>query len=496
MSSFFAAAYIVFLASACLVYFVLPKAVRSCWLLVCSYLFYMYDPANAGFLALLLAVTALTYCAALLLERLRGAAARRACLIAALCACLGCLCYYKYFAFLGSTFAGLFGVGAGRFAVDPVAPLGISYFTFSVVGYLIDVYRGQQTAEKDFFVYALFVSFFPCIVTGPIERAKHMLPQLKKPQTFDYGRVTGGFFRILWGFFKKFVIANTIGTAVDAVYGSVRNASYTGPVLALVSLLYTYQLYCDFSAGCDVALGAGAVFGFELTENFAKPLRQSSFVELWRHWHISLTSWLRDYLYIPLGGNRRGKARQYANQLLVFLASGLWHGASLSMAVWGLLNGAYLCVGRATQEIRRKWAKKNPLYRYKPVRRVLQAILVYLLFTSCIVFFRASEIFPGSAGLSDAMYVYGHLFTGWNALFSAPARLGRVLTAIGLTARTCAVLAFSILLVETVESTKEPVNKFIRRVPIVLRWPLYYTLAAGLLLFGSFGNSGSIYGRF
>lgn len=496
MASFFTAAYPVFLAGVCLVYFVLPKTVRPYWLLAGSYAFYLYDPANAGFIVLLLAATAATWAAGLLLERLRGTAVRRAVLGAALTVCLGNLLFYKYAMFLGRTVTGMLGLDGVRFAHDLTAPLGISYFTFTAVGYVVDVYRERQTAEKDFLLYALFVSFFPCIVTGPIERARHMLPQLRTPQAFDYNRVTGGMFRIFWGFFKKFVIANTLGGAVDAVYGNLRSASYTGPVLALVSLLYTYQLYCDFSASCDVAVGAGAVFGFSLTENFSRPLRQSSFIELWRHWHISLTSWLRDYVYIPLGGNRRGTARQYINQLTVFLLSGLWHGASLSMAVWGLLNGVYLCVGRATQKIRKKWARKNPLYRWKPVRRILQAALVYLLFTSCIVFFRAAEVFPGSHGISDALYVYSHLFTGWAALWQTPQALGRVLTAIGLTARTGTVLAFSVVLVETVESAAEPVHRFIRRVPIVLRWPLYYALAAGLLLFGAFGNSGSIYGRF
>ena len=323
-----------------------------------------------------------------------------------------------------------------------------------------------------------------------------MIPQFKTPQTFDYARVLGGLFRILWGFFKKFVIANTLGTAVDAVYGNPGYGAYTGPILLLASLLYTYQLYCDFSAGCDVALGAGAVFGFELTENFRQPLRARSFTELWRRWHISLTSWFRDYLYIPLGGNRRGKARQYINQLVVFLVSGLWHGASLSMVVWGLLNGVYLCVGKATQDARRKLTRHNPLYHFTPVRRIFQTAVTYLLFTSCIIFFRSSEVFEGSKGIADALYIYGHLFSGWGKLFTAPDAIGRALVSIGLSVQTALVLAVSILVVETLESVQEPVNRTIRKVPIFLRWPLYYALVLGMLFFGSFANSGSIYGRF
>lgn len=499
MSSFFAVAFLVFFAGVCLVYFLVPKAARPCWLLVCSYLFYLYDPQNAGFLVLLAGATAVTWAAALVLERLRAAWARRVCLGVTLAVCFGALFYYKYFTFFGKALSGLLrAAGLGGFSAGPalLVPVGISYFTFAAAGYVIDVYRGAYRAQRDLLSYALFVSFFPCIVTGPIERAPKLIPQLKTPPPFDYHRVAGGLFRIGWGFFKKFVIANTLGGAVDAVYGNLRYDGYTGPVLLLASLLYTYQLYCDFSAGCDVAIGAASVFGFTLTENFRQPLRACSFIGLWRRWHISLTSWFRDYLYIPLGGNRKGAVRQNLNQLFVFLVSGLWHGASLSMAVWGLLNGAYLCIGKATEPARLRLARKNPLYAFRPVKRILQCVIVYLLFTSCIVFFRASEVFPGSEGLSDALYIYGHLFTGWDRLFRAPQAVGRVLASIGLALRSVVVLGFSVAVVETLESVREPVSRVIRRVPIVLRWPLYYAMAAALLVFGSFANSGSIYGRF
>ena len=197
-----------------------------------------------------------------------------------------------------------------------------------------------------------------------------------------------------------------------------------------------------------------------------------------------------------MGGNRRGKARQYINQLVVFLVSGLWHGASLSMVVWGLLNGVYLCVGKATQDARRKLTRHNPLYHFTPVRRIFQTAVTYLLFTSCIIFFRSSEVFEGSKGIADALYIYGHLFSGWGKLFTAPDAIGRALVSIGLSVQTALVLAVSILVVETLESVQEPVNRTIRKVPILLRWPLYYALVLGMLFFGSFANSGSIYGRF
>ena len=449
-------------------------------------------------MALLLSASAVTWAAALLLERLRVKWMRRVCLVVSLALCVGCLFYYKYFNFLGETLAALldsFGLHYTAPSLDILAPVGISYFTFAALGYVIDVYRGRQRAEKNFFFMRSLSAFSlyrhrPHRARGaydpPIQNAAdlRLRPRFRRAVPHSVG------------LFQKFVIANTLGTAVDAVYGNPGYGAYTGPILLLASLLYTYQLYCDFSAGCDVALGAGAVFGFELTENFRQPLHARSFTELWRRWHISLTSWFRDYLYIPLGGNRRGKARQYINQLVVFLVSGLWHGASLSMVVWGLLNGVYLCVGKATQDARRKLTRHNPLYHFTPVRRIFQTAVTYLLFTSCIIFFRSSEVFEGSKGIADALYIYGHLFSGWGKLFTAPDAIGRALVSIGLSVQTALVLAVSILVVETLESVQEPVNRTIRKVPIFLRWPLYYALVLGMLFFGSFANSGSIYGRF
>ena len=496
--NFITLAFFIFLAVAALVYYILPRIARAAWLLCCSYVFYLYDPANAGYLVLLCAATLVTWGAGLVLERVQRPAARKAVLAVCVAVCIGSLGFYKYAGMVTQWLNGLWGLFGQKDAFTApsfAVPLGISYFSFMALGYAIDVYRGKP-AEHNVVHYALFVSFFPCIVTGPIERGEHILPQLASPAPFEYGRFCGGMFRILWGLFKKLVVADNIGVIVASVYGSVTQEAYTGPVFLLASVLFAYQLYCDFSACTDIAIGAGEMFGIRLMENFHRPLAAHSFTDLWRRWHISLTSWFRDYLYIPLGGNRRGKARQYINQLVVFLVSGLWHGASLSMVVWGLLNGVYLCVGKATQDARRKLTRHNPLYHFTPVRRIFQTAVTYLLFTSCIIFFRSSEVFEGSKGIADALYIYGHLFSGWGKLFTAPDAIGRALVSIGLSVQTALVLAVSILVVETLESVQEPVNRTIRKVPIFLRWPLYYALVLGMLFFGSFANSGSIYGRF
>lgn len=490
--NFISLAFILFLLGACLAYFILPKAARTGWLLICSYLFYLYDPSNATFLPVLLSATLITFGTGLLLERLQKPLWRRLCLAFSAVSCMGVLAFYKYFSFLGESLSELVSLFGGDLHVPAFSlavPLGISYFTFAALGYVIDVYRGAP-AEHNLFDYALFVSFFPCMMTGPICRAGRMLPQFRAEHAFDYNRVTGGMFRILWGFFKKLVLADTIGGMVSTVYSNLHYADYAGPVLLIASLLFSYQLYCDFSACTDIAIGIGAIFGIDVMENFRRPLASTSFIELWRRWHISLTSWFRDYLYIPLGGNRKGKLRQYLNQIIVFLVSGLWHGASLAYLVWGLLNGLYLCVGKATQTLRRRAEVYNPLYRFAPIRKCIQVCITYLLFTSCIVFFAVGAYSGGV--LTEALYVYSHLFTGWDLLAAVPSTL----VTLGFDRNTTLVLLFGFILVEGLECFQMPIQSLIRKIPLLLRWPLYYALVLLIVFFGAFGQSSFIYQQY
>ena len=336
--NFITLAFFIFLAVAALVYYILPRIARAAWLLCCSYVFYLYDPANAGYLVLLCAATLVTWGAGLVLERVQRPAARKAVLAVCVAVCIGSLGFYKYAGMVTQWLNGLWGLFGQKDAFTApsfAVPLGISYFSFMALGYAIDVYRGKP-AEHNVVHYALFVSFFPCIVTGPIERGEHILPQLASPAPFEYGRFCGGMFRILWGLFKKLVVADNIGVIVASVYGSVTQEAYTGPVFLLASVLFAYQLYCDFSACTDIAIGAGEMFGIRLMENFHRPLAAHSFTDLWRRWHISLTNWFRDYLYIPLGGNRCSKGRWIFNLFVVWAATGIWHGASWNYVIWGL----------------------------------------------------------------------------------------------------------------------------------------------------------------
>ena len=490
--SFVSLAYLLFLAGACLLYYILPKITQPFWLLACSYLFYLYEAENAKLVWVLLGATGVTYVTGLVLDFLRDKKVwtKRVFLAVAIVLCFGCLTYYKYWNFFGS----LFG-GSGFQPVKMIVPLGISYFLFMAVGYLIDVYRGKIRAERNVLYYALFVSFFPCLVAGPIERADQMLPQFRQPVTFDYNRVTGGLFRILWGSFKKLVLANTLYNILKAVFTHLDQ--YSGPVLLLAALLFSYYLYCDFSALSDIAIGSGAVFGFEIMENFKRPLAACSFTDLWRRWHISLSSWFRDYLYFPLGGNRKGKLRACINQVIVFAVSGLWHGASMGYLVWGLLNGVYLFAGKETLAVREKLAAHNPFYRWAPLKKFFQASVTYLLFTSCIVFF-ATEVFVQKGGdpFADAMYLYAHLFTGWEMVVSQTTVFWEKLVAIGFTSVTTWVLLGSFVIVEGLECAGEPMHLFVRKIPFFLRWPLYYALILMIGFFGQFGLSAFVYGNF
>ena len=483
--------FIFFLLAVCLLYYIMPRAVRSFWLLACSYLFYLYNPANLWLVGLLLGATLATWAAALAVEMLQAVWARRIFLILGMAVCLGSLLFFKYasfFAGITQDLLAVFGVAFYPPVLDFAVPLGISYFTFQALGYLFDVYKRKYAAEKNVLYYALFVSFFPCIVQGPILRADKMLGQLRTMPAFDYNTFSGGAFRILLGFFKKLVLADTIGSIISPVFKNY--TLYSGPVLAVASLAFAYQLYCDFSAGCDIAIGASACLGLEVTENFRRPLAAATFTDLWRRWHISLTSWLRDYIYIPLGGNRKGKVRTYVNSLTVFLVSGIWHGASWNYVLWGFLNGVLLSIGKATAPLREKLNVKNPFFTVKalrPFKRVVQTCFTYSLFSACLVFF-CVDLYGGN--IATAFSYFGQMFTGWGA---GAAALCSTYAVLGLNWVTALVLGAGILCTDLRELPDAPVHRTIRKVPIYVRWPLYYALALSILFFGAFGQSAFIY---
>ncbi len=471
--------YIVFLLILCLFYYIFPKVSRPFILLAASLVFYVYDVNNAGFVVFLLSVSAITYISGILIDKINTdyKIARISILTITLLLCFGALIYYKYSYFIFGT------------AFSLAIPLGISYFTLSSTGYLIDMYRKKYESEKNFLYHTLFVSFFPNIVAGPIERSNNLIPQFKKPISFDYKQFSGGLFRILWGFFKKLVIANTLMAFVQPIFADIEN--YPGPVLIVACLVFAYQIYTDFSALSDIAIGTGAIFGITVMENFKSPLTSCSIIDLWRRWHISLSSWFRDYLYFPLGGSRKGKLRSIINTLIVFAVSGLWHDASMGYLYWGLVSGIYLIVGRETLPLREKIHAKNPLYYFKPIKSFIQIIITYVLFSLSIVFIAAELYGTSDSIVAESMYFFGNFFKDFDLFFDDT--ISNVFYALGFENIELYVVLAGIIVIEGLESSKLPINIMIRKVPFFLRWPLYYALLLAIFFFGRFGVSAFVY---
>lgn len=490
--------FLLFLAVVCVVSYGVPRRFRYVWLLLCSVGFYLYDTesltANLPALGLLGFAALVSYLCALLMQRWRDSKKRRlACLVVSIVACLGALVACKYLDFFALGLEQLLGLGGGEVRLPRlslVLPLGISYYTLQTVSYAMDVYRGKYEAERNFGLYALYVSFFPGITTGPINRADRMLAQYRAPGRFEYGAVSGGLFRVVWGIFKKMVIADNIAMVTSTIF--MEPAKFFGPHHAVAILLFAYQLYADFSGSCDIAIGAARMLGFTFMENFARPFEAKTYAELWRRWHISLTSFFRDYLYFPLGGNRVGRLRWVLNTLLVFVVSGLWHGASAGYLVWGALCGGVMVAARLAQPYKDRLAEAVPLYRKPVVRGIFQRVFVYLIFAGTFAFF-AAALYKSPMGIW-----LGQLGQGWGALLRGA--LPGSFSPTGMTWPLALAIALSAVLVEVVEHFAARgggnVSGWIRERRWFLRWPLYYVLILVLLAFGAFGQSMFIYQQY
>lgn len=385
---FNSAHFIVFFPIVILVYYVLPQRGRYLWLLAASYYFYM--SWNPKYIVLLLFSTAVTYASGRLLAAAKNTTRRKLIVAASFILNLGVLFYFKYVGMAADILVRVLGklhIYLTIPSFDVVLPVGISFFTFQALSYTVDVYRGEIYAEKNFFRYALYVSFFPQLVAGPIERSKNLLKQLAVPKTFEFERARDGFLLMLWGYFLKLVLADRIAIVVNTVYNN--HTEYQGWYFIVATVLFAFQIYCDFAGYSTIAIGAAKILGVNLMENFDAPYTAQSVAEFWRRWHISLTSWFRDYLYIPLGGNRKGKLRKNANRLIVFLASGLWHGASIHFVVWGGINGLYQIIGETLMPVRERLIR---LFRLNPDSfgfRLYRTLVTFVLVDLSWVYFRA-----------------------------------------------------------------------------------------------------------
>lgn len=478
--------FLVFFPLVATAFFLIPHRWRWGLLLGASYLF--YASWNPKYIVVLLAVTALGYVSGRLLEWQTRPTTRRFILTLSLLASLGILFSFKYFEITNRAFHAVLdrlGIASGIYLV---LPLGISYFTFQTMSYILDVYRGSIKAERHAGIYALFIGFFPHLTAGPIARAHHLLPQFRTVHSPEYELIVSGLQRMVWGFFKKLVIADRLALTVNTVYGDP--TSYTGTALILATYAFAFQVYCDFSGYADIAIGAARVMGFKLQENFQQPYYAGSIPEFWRRWHITLYNWLRDYIFYPL--NRALKqSRLASNNLLVLtlppmltmLASGLWHGTNWTFIVWGALHGLFMVSSVL-------WNRANVSLRFPfslPPQVVsgLKIFATFNLVCFAWIFFRAASI-------SDAFYIIQHLFVNleFNAsLFD--------LMPVGWYDWLIALLA--ILLMEAVHFVQRKygsLREVILRQPVWLRWSVYYALVVVIFMFGKFGAGEFIYARF
>jgi D-alanyl-lipoteichoic acid acyltransferase DltB (MBOAT superfamily) len=342
---------------------------------------------------LILGVTILIdYAAGLLLEKIQGPT-RKLFLIVSIIANIGVLAVFKYYDFISENLLLAFKSFGYEYSLPSLSlllPVGLSFHTFQAMSYTIEVYRGRQKAERNLGTYALYVLFFPQLVAGPIERPQHLIPQLVQNHSFDYRRIVEGLRLILWGFFKKLVIADRLAIYVNWAYNDP--LSQSGITLAVATIFFAFQIYCDFSGYSDIAIGTAKVIGINLMINFNRPYFSKNFTEFWRRWHISLSSWFRDYLYIPLGGNRVSMFRLYGNLFIVFLLSGFWHGAHWTFIVWGLINGFYLMFSLMTSKLRQKVVRVVGLEQFPKTHQFLQIIFVFSLVCLAWIFFRARNL--------------------------------------------------------------------------------------------------------
>ena len=473
--------YILFLALNVLLYYILPPKCRNYLLLLSSYCFYMcWNPKYA---LLMLLSTVITYACGLLVSG-RALGKRRLWLALSFVSNLSILFFFKYYNFASSLFtrlSGMLGLGISSPLFDVLLPVGISFYTFQALGYTMDVYRGDVPAERNFADYALFVSFFPQLVAGPIERSGNILHQLKEVHNFSFENIRAGVLPVLWGLFKKMVLADNLAVAVNTVYNSP--GEHTGPQLILATGAFAIQIFCDFSAYSDIARGSAKMLGFELMENFRCPYLATSIQDFWRRWHISLSSWFKDYLYFPLGGSRCGRWRRILNLLIVFGVSGLWHGAALTFIAWGLLNGLYQAVSILLRPLRDRVFKLLHVPQKAWWLTALRVVITFSLTCLAWVLFRANS-------LTDAMAVYSSIF-GWIArlpelglsgLLSAGGGLGLGLRAL------CMLGVFSVGMLFAdwficEKSLWERLNR-----GVALRYCVYFFLICAIIIFGSYGS--------
>ncbi|MCC7073395.1 MAG: MBOAT family protein [Deltaproteobacteria bacterium] len=468
--------FLVFFPIVTALYFAVPLRLRWVLLLVASSTFYMaFIPR---YILIIYATIIVDYFAGLVIERSEGRR-RRFALIASLVANIGALAVFKYCNFFidnANAFGRALDLPVTMARWDIILPIGLSFHTFQAMSYTIEVYRGNVRAERNFAVYALYVLFYPQLVAGPIERPQNIIHQLRERHRFDPVRATEGLRLMLWGFFKKVVVADRLAHVVDVVYANPD--SWPGPVLVLATVAFAFQIYADFSGYSDIAIGAARIMGIDLMTNFRQPYLARSVSEFWSRWHISLSSWFRDYLYFPLGGNRVCAWRHRFNLMATFVVSGLWHGANWTFVCWGALNGAYLIMERAMGAERGK--------------SLARLLVTFGLISFSWIFFRASSI-------DEAFRVISGLCRDASAVLH-PAGILRALDRADLDWYKLVVAAGGVLVILLVDQRANragaDIAVLLGRLRALPRWGLYYGAGAAIALLGWYGEQQFIYFQF
>ncbi len=457
-------------------YFLLPNRWRWLLLLLASCVFYMaWIPIYVTILFLIIIVD---YFAARKIEDATGSK-RKLYLMVSIVANVSLLAVFKYYAFLCDNFTEILQLLHITWKFPPlnlILPIGLSFHTFQALAYTIEVYKGNQKAERHMGIYALYVMFYPQLVAGPIERPQNLIHQFKEDHPFMSEQVVSGLRLMLWGFFKKIVIADRLAILVNHVYNQPHE--YSGLPLILATYCFAYQIYCDFSGYSDIAIGAARVMGINLMKNFNSPYAASSIQDFWHRWHISLSTWFRDYLYIPLGGSKGSLFLRLRNIVIVFFVSGLWHGANWTFAEWGLLHGLFFIV----YMFWRKNASSAANFLPKVVQHSLGLFITFNAVCFAWIFFRANSI-------ADAHWIVGHLFPLDNA-----GKLGDL----GLTGGEILVTIVAIMILEFVQFMER--NKggvaYFEKQKLTTRWICYYTLLFIIIVLGEFGGARFIYFQF
>ena len=463
--------YFLFLPLVVLAYFISPVRYRVWLLLLASYGFYMFW--RWEYIVLIIAQTEINYYAGLQIAKSSDPRKRRFWLVVALVLTLAILFFFKYFNFANNTLRWIFQSFQAGYSIpnlNVLLPVGISFHTFQALSYTIDLWRGKIPVERNFSRFALFVTFFPLLVAGPIERAHRLLPEFAEEKHFDVERTVSGLKMILWGLFKKVVIADRLAEYVRQVYG--HPGSHSGSTLLLATYFFAFQIYCDFSGYSDIAIGSARILGYDLMQNFNLPYLAKSISDFWQRWHISLSTWFRDYVYIPLGGNRGTNYKWAFNIFVTFLISGLWHGANWTFIVWGGLHGFYYLIERGISPFARRCVK----YFCLPGRLVsaIKILLTFHLVLIAWVFFRA-------ASLRDAIFILTRIATNLT---------GRLYLGSSTVSTTFGAAFIFLIGIVMILQYREKVSLYFSevRVPALLRTCAYLGLLLGLAMFGKSSN--------